>query len=321
MHEAVSPTSRVTVAVVGAGAMGQMLGARLHAGGVDVRLIDVDQATVAALGDHGIHLDLDGRAVHAPAQITTPARATGPVDLVVMMTKAFHTAAAAAGVRHLVDDETLVLSLQNGLGHDAELAWLVPPSRMLLGVTDLPADLHRPGHVSSTTKGRIVIGGPAKRATVDRVVDLLTLAGLDARGVDDGRVPVWEKLAFNCSLNVVTAATRRSVDEVGRDRAGRVLVHGVIDEVVSVAHAIDIPIDGATIVDRVEHAFRNHVGHQTSMLQDVLAGRRTEVDSIAASVVRLGERHRIATPTLSTLVDVVLATVDHAPPSIEGAGS
>lgn len=116
---------------------------------------------------------------------------------------------------------------------------------------------------------------------------------------------IWEKVAFNAALNSLCAVTGCTVDQLGMVPEGMALTSAVIDEVIAVARAEGIEADADHCRETVAHAIAHHVGHKPSMLQDVLAGRPTEVGAINGAVVEKGRRHGIAVPHTATLLGLV----------------
>jgi len=294
------------IVIVGAGAMGCLFAARIAESGANVTLVDVDEARVAALGRDGITLgDDDGERV-VPVGAGLARDVAGPVDLVLLFTKSQHSDAAIGSVAHLAGPGVLALTLQNGLGNAEIIAGTFAPGRVLMGVTDFPADLEGPTHVVSHGQGHVGLGGftPAAQAAAEPVAALLDRAGLAARVDADIRVAVWEKAAFNAALNAMAAVTGLTVG--GMDAPpGRRIAEAIVGEVVATAASVGIGLDHARITGRIDFALRNHRGHKASMLQDLEAGRTTEIDAINGAVVRAAQATGTAVPVTAALADLV----------------
>ena len=293
------------ITIVGAGAMGCLFAARLGEAGVTVTLVDTDAARIAAIRADGvaIHDDDGDRVVRVEA--CTAAEA-GPTGLVVLFTKGMHSAAAIRSVAHLAGGETLALTLQNGLGNAEAIAEVFPADRILIGATDLPADLRLPATVSSHGVGHIWLGAfaGASAGTVDAVATLLNRGRLNAVADPGVQVSIWEKVAFNAALNALATITGLTVG--GMDTpAGRRIAAGVVAETVATAAAHGIVLDRGRIDAKVDHALANHRRHKASMLQDREAGRRTEIETINGAIVRAAEAKGVATPVTATLADLV----------------
>lgn len=296
------------ISIVGAGAMGSLFGGLLAESGNEVTLIDVNDAHIGAVRTQGLRLATDG----GERQVTTlkalrPEDAVGFPDLLLVFTKTLHTSAALSGVAHLIGPDVHVLSLQNGLGNVEKIAGFVPPERVLIGVTTWPADMVGPGHVQSHGKGvvRLMAADGIERPFVSQVAEVLTKAGLDCTSDRTVWAAIWEKVAFNAALNSICAVSGCTVDELGKVPDGSRLANDVVTEVLSVAMRMGIDVDPAKCWGNVASAIVQHKGHKPSMLQDVLAGRHTEVESINGAVVALAAPLNIKLPVTETLLALV----------------
>ena len=295
-----------SVVIVGAGAMGCFFAARLAEVGGDVRLIDVDDARLTAINLSGITIDDDRGARTVPIFASRAAAAHGPTDLIIMFTKGAHTAAAIASAAHLVGDTTLALTLQNGVGNADVIAQVVPAERILMGITDIPCDLVGPTSVASHGHGHIALGAYAndEGSHAIAVTQLLAGAAFDVSHDPAVKVQVWEKIAFNAAMNAFCAVTTLSVGGLDNEPGRRVIAE-ITSEVIAVAQASGIAVNPANISAKIDNALANHVGHKPSMLQDRLAGRQTEIETINGAVVRAGELLGIGVPINRTFADIV----------------
>lgn len=289
--------------------MGSLFGGRLGMAGNAVELVDVDDAHIGAINAGGLHVSLDG-AEHVVRLHAGRADAIRAIpDLLIVFTKAPHTEAALASVRHLIGPETWALTLQNGLGNGERLARHVAAERILIGVTNWPADFRGPGRIASHGAGAVRLWSydGRTRDMLERVVRTLSEAGLDCTADPAVRAAIWEKVAFNAAMNAVAAVTGFSVGEMADSADLRALCADVVAEIITVARAGGIAVDGERVAAALEFAYANHRAHLPSMLQDLRAGRATEVDSINGAVVREAARLGIAAPLNATLTRLVHA--------------
>ena len=294
------------VVIVGAGAMGCLFAARLAEAGTQVTLVDVDRARLEAIAKDGITL-ADDRGVRSVAvRASLAAEVTGPTDLVLLFTKGMHSRAAIASVTHLVGDRNHALTLQNGIGNAEAIAEIFPAGQVLIGVTDLPADLEAPTRVSSHGHGSVRVGGyrSAGEAGARAVADLFASCGIDTSFDADVQSAVWEKVAFNAALNAMATVTGLTVGGMDTE-PGRRIAAAIVGEVVATAAATGIVVDADRIGAKVDFALTNHRQHKASMLQDRLAGRQTEIESINGAVAREAAGLGVPTPVTATLADLV----------------
>jgi 2-dehydropantoate 2-reductase len=296
------------IAILGAGAMGSLFGGLLAEAGQQVTLLDINDAHLGAIAAHGLRLETDtGDRRIRNLQAVRPSQATAVPDLLIVFTKSMHTRAALASVRQRIGASTYVLTLQNGLGNVEALGSVVPQERILVGVTTWPADLAGPGHVRSHGAGviRMMTADGVERPMLARVVDALSTAGLNCQADANVWGAVWEKVAFNAALNPLCTVLNRSVDALGAVEDGPTLALAIVNEVLAVARASGITVDASKVSDNVRHAIVAHRGHKPSMLQDVLAGRPTEIESINGAVAAAARRHGVPVPHTETLMQLV----------------
>ncbi len=295
------------IMIVGAGAMGCLFGARLALAGHAVTLIDVSLPHIDAINRHGLRLHADDGAHIVPLHACLAADATIVPDLALVFTKTMHSAAALASVAHLLAEHTYLLTLQNGLGNVELAEQFVPRQRILHGVTTCPSDLEGPGIVSSHGTGYVRIGGAVAGAdpVLDGFAAVLAGAGFDCRLDENVETAIWEKVAFNAALNSLAAVSRLPVGGIGARHAGRELATAIIHETCAVARARGIAADPAAVLAAVNAAFEKHQAHQPSMLQDILAGRRTEIAAINGAIVEHAHALRIPAPVTETLWKLV----------------
>lgn len=295
------------IAIVGAGAMGGLFGARLALAGQAVSFVEASDATIEAIRQHGLRLDTPAGQETVQVPISRANELAGTFDLLVIFTKGFHTAAAIDSVRHLVGPSTWALSVQNGLGNADIIASVVPAERIIVGMTNLPADLVAPGVVHSHGEGHVTIwsNDSVDSPNLHEVASVFSQAGLPCQADPQVQVAIWEKVAFNAALNSVCAVTRQTVGAVGASEQGRQLTTSIIAETVAVARAAGIDADEPRVIASVDYAFNDHQQHKPSMLQDLEAGRKTEIDFINGAVVAKGRQLSIDTPVLSALFNLV----------------
>lgn len=291
------------VLILGAGAMGCLYGAAFHRAGCEVTLVDVNRAHIDAINARGLELDTRAGIELLPIPARLPEQVDAPADLVVVFTKTFHTDAALTGIAAAIGPETALLSLQNGLSNDRRLAAHASPERVMVGASSLPSDLVGPGKVRSHGEGGSKLypafGGDVRVA--GKVADLLTKGGLAAVLEPEIHVAIWSKAIFNATMNPLCALTRRTPGFLGAHPESRAMITAAVDEGVAVANASGVPVPAQPIHDLTEVSMTDHADHEASMLQDVKAGRRTEVDAINGAIVEAARAAGIEAPVMETL--------------------
>lgn len=294
------------VAVIGAGAMGCIIGGLLAENGHGVTLVDVWKDHVEAINREGLKLrGIGGDRVVKVAALSSP-EGLGVQDLIVIMVKSPYTKEAVQSALSCVGEDTLVLTLQNGLGNADTIAGVVGPEKVVAGVTSHGGTVLGVGEIRHAGKGETVIAAyiPERREAVKKLASTLTAASIETRAVDSVDDLVWGKLMVNVGINAFTAVLGVKNGELAAKEPGRELVRLAVSEAAKVARAKGIEFAH----DPVEHCLRvaeATAENVSSMLQDVRAKRRTEIDVINGAIVREGERLGVETPVNKLLVNMV----------------
>ena len=313
------------ICVVGAGAIGGLLGGKLAQSGVEVTFI-ARGATLAAINAGGIRIVYEGgREERSAARATDDYGAAGTFDVVLLTVKAHHLPAIAPSVASLLREDTVVLPMQNGLPywyfhqHGGALAGrslakvdpgaivmrALDPRRVLGCVVYAASHAIAPGVVAHHGGKRFMIGelDGAQTERLQRVRGMFTNAGLEAPVLADIRAEVWVKLWGNLAFNPISALTGATLAGICGNDEGRELAAQMMREAQQVAERLGITFR-VSIERRIEGAAR--VGHhKTSMLQDVEAGRPLEIDALTGAVVELGEMVGVETPTITAVYRAV----------------
>ena len=291
------------IAVVGAGAMGSLLGFYLCAG-AGLWLLDPWQAHVDAITTHGLTLELAGVAeTRRPRASASPA-AIGACDVVLVLVKAAQTGWAAEQTSQLCAPHTLVVTLQNGVGNRELLAERLGAAHVGQGVTSLGATLLGPGRVRHAGQGATMFGSAPDRAGMAGV---FAACGLPAELTDDLDALVWGKLVVNAGINALTALLRVPNGALDAVPAARDLVAAAVAEAVAVAHGRGTALPYADALAHVLAVARATGANRSSMLQDTLRGSATEIDTINGAIVREGARLGVPTPVNTLLTQLVRA--------------
>lgn len=301
------------ILVYGAGAVGGYFGALLARGGHDVTFV-ARGATLAALRSEGLTIALGEETLRlAPVRaVKRPGDAPRP-ELVLVCVKSYDTPAAAAALRPVVDADTIVLSLQNGIENEAILAEGLGVPPLMPALTQIGVAMTAPGRILYSGRGTILFGEADGRESprARRTAEAFAAAGVPHRLRRDILVAAWEKLAWNAGFNAVTTLTRATVGEVLAQPGSRDLVVRAMEEVDAVATALGVPVRRTRTAAVLEESASGLPDFRTSMLQDVVRSRRLEHDALNGAVVRAGARAGVPVPVNATLV-ALLARLDPA---------
>ena len=305
------------VLVVGAGAMGSAMGALMAASGTDVTLLDIDAAHMAAIESSGLTIRHgDGRTeTHRVRLATTDPAAVSSTDIVVMMTKSWATTDAVRSVRHAIDENTWVVSAQNGLGNGERITAAVPESQVMAGTTTVGATPVEPGIVNVTatvTDGSSLTQFGLPSATTDPasaqvVADVFTAAGLRAEVLPDVDRVVWTKAAMAGTAGCLTAVAQITIGDMVASAEAMRTWRQMIDELFAVATAEGVHLDQDAVAEHAMTTYRTVGAHWSSMAVDIREHRRTEVDALCGEISRLGAQHGVATPVNDTITNLMHA--------------
>ncbi len=285
------------VCVVGCGAIGSLFAAHLaRVDGVEVYAFDVWKDHVKAINERGLQIS-------GAAEFTTKVRATTNVreiprcDYGLVATKSLHTKAAIEQAAPLFDEHSAVCSIQNGVGNEEILAQHV--KYVIRGTTFPAGHVIEPGHVGYDISGDTWIGPFEPSNTpmkmVEELAAAITKGGMNTLAMQDARGAQWAKLIFNASTNPVGALTRLHHGAATFYEPTGELFNALIEEGIAVAHAQGIELHGDPR-ELVLKGAKAPGKHKASMLQDVLAGRQTEVDFMNGAIVQWGEKVGVPTP-------------------------
>jgi 2-dehydropantoate 2-reductase len=230
-------------------------------------------------------------------------------DLVIVTTKTYDTLTAAQSAKHLIDAGASVLLIQNGLGTEELVAKDLNTTKVLRATTCMGALRTSPGVVTATGCGLTEIGSryPENYELVEKLSKMMKDVGFEVRTSKNIEGVVWTKTLVNCGINPVGALTGLSNGEVYRNKALRGLIVRLVKEAVQVVEALGIEL---TTEDPVRYALGTAKAtgdNINSMLQDLRAGKRTEIDAITGEVIRLAKLHGIETPSSEAVYALVKA--------------
>jgi 2-dehydropantoate 2-reductase len=290
-----SPDPRIKVTIVGTGAMACLFGGRLSTV-AEVTLTGLWNEGIAAVRAAGIRVEEASGPLCYPAAAVLWGEDAAPADLALILVKAWQTERVARDLARLLKPGGTALTLQNGLGNIELLG-----SRARLGVTYQGATLIGPGHVRPGGPGSTWIAG------ADWIVRLFRNAGLAAEPADMNQLDslLWGKLVVNCAINPLTAILGVRNGELLVRPDAMALMGLAAQECADVACAQGIELPFPDPFERVCEAARVTAANQSSMLQDVRRGARTECEAINGEVVRWGERLGIPTPANEMLLHLV----------------
>jgi 2-dehydropantoate 2-reductase len=295
------------IVIVGCGAMGSVYAGLLAKAGNDVTVVDRGVVHVAAINASGLRVE--GASGDYTAKIAAFTEVPeGVTDLVIVAVKAAHVAAVAPRLGTLIGPQTVILTIQNGVGSADVLAQYVPVQQLAVGIAGGFGAIRRgPGHVYHNAMN-IVRMGPFSELALARIEEIAAIwrqAGFKAEAVANVLSMQWEKLICNAAYSAPCALTGLTVGEVMDDPDMGPVSRAAAVEAWTVARALGIAVQTDDPVALVRHFAASMPAARPSMLQDIENGRRSEIDVINGAVSRAAPKAGLTAPVNDTLVALV----------------
>ena len=297
------------IAIYGAGGVGGYYGAVLARAGHEVALV-ARGAHLAAIQQHGLRVRSPGGDFEVrPSRATEDPAEIGPVDAVIVAVKSLHLAAVRDGIAPLLDPDTLVVPLLNGVDAHEALLPAVGRARMGKGLTRIISEISRPGEIRHVGLEPYVAmagwdGGTSTR--VEALVAAMNEAGVQAEVPPDIGAALWFKFLLICSIGGVCAVCRMPVGPVRTLPETRKLLRRAMQEVADVARGLGIVLPGYAVTRALAIADSFPSEGTSSLQRDIAAGAPSELDDWSGAAVRLGARSGVPTPVQSFIYSVLL---------------
>lgn len=297
------------IAVLGAGAMGSLYGAKLSANGKnEVHLIDVWKEHIDAVNSNGLQMEEgDDVLLYENLKGHTSSEETGVCDLVLVFVKSTVTRTAVESNAAVFGPNTVALTLQNGLGNIEQISSVIGAERVIAGTTAHGATMLSPGKIRHAGKGKTIIGelGGHESDRIRKMAAVLEDAGMET--VISGNVlgRVWDKLLVNVGINALTGITKLYNGQLLDYPEIEELLEKAVSEGVAVARAKGIRLGFDDPVAHTKDLCRATAANKSSMLQDILNGRQTEIEMMNGAIVREGKALGIETPVNLALTNLI----------------
>jgi 2-dehydropantoate 2-reductase len=295
------------VLIVGPGAIGLALAAGFRRAGRRAALLGRAPAAEKRLAARGFTVSRPNGAEERVRGGLLAARSRrGPLPAVFFCVKSGDAARAAAAARRWVGPETIVVALQNGIGHEKVFRRAFGPKRTVIGVCYFAADRPAPDQLRLNGGEDVLLARREENETaLATAAGLLTTAGFRVHIKESEAGMLWTKAAFNAAVNPLGAACAVESGRLVEDPALRELSLKALAEAAAAAEAAGHPLDYPDMAEKLLASGRNAPRQRNSMLQDLAAGRRTEAKAILGPLLDSARRHGTAAPTLALLADVI----------------
>lgn len=299
------------ICMLGTGSLGSTIGGTLAQGGSEVYFVDQWKEHIDKINENGLKMTDEKEDWYVKVDARTSAEGMGPVDLVIVLVKSFATKEAVSQLKetNVIGENTLVMSLQNGLGNEETIAEVVGEANVISGKTYVGGRLLSPGYVSAGVKGKYTYIGELTGEITDRiqaVCDEFNKAGLLCEVSDNIKGLIWDKLLINVAAGALCGITRLPYGPLYEEEYIKETAVAAIQEGIDVAKAAGVKLKSEdpeypwyAASEGLPETFK------TSILQSLELKRPTEIDFINGSVVEWGKKFGIPTPVDRTLVTCV----------------
>jgi len=291
------------ITVMGSGAVGGYFGALIH------RHTDAN-VTFIARGDHldaiqnnGLHISSIDGDFSVQAEATNDIYGIESADLIIFAVKSYDTGEAIKKITPLVEENTQILSIQNGLDNHDLLEEAFGEDHVIRGLCVIGAELTEPGHIAHRALGSITAGeknGGNETKRIKKLRKLFDSVPAELTISDSIQADIWKKFAWNCVFNVLTGLAHVTVEKLFHTNSTLQLVDDVYAEITWLAAAYDIQFTDEDYDEIIKHGKSLH-GFRTSTYQDVEKGKPLEFDGLTGSLLRRAEENDISMPVNNAL--------------------
>jgi len=301
----------VKISILGAGAMGSLFGSYLSQHN-DVWLIDVDEGRVKNIQNTGIAIrEQNRKTVYRPNAVSNSSNLY-TMDLVIVFVKAMYTIAALSQNQNLIDSDTYIMTLQNGLGHEEKLRIFTDADHVIIGMTQHNSSINVDGSINHGGEGNTTIGilsGDSSR--IQHIADNFSNCGIQTSVADEVKEQIWKKLFLNTAASSLTAILQVPLGYIIDNPHACSMMEQLVREAVDVANSdCKYQFKPNEVISNIKQVIANAKSGYTSIYSDLKNGNRSEVDTISGSVVSLAKQYGISAPCHEFIVSMIHALED-----------
>ena len=296
------------IVILGSGAMGALFGGYLSKHN-EVWMVDTNEHLVNTIQTKGVTIKEENVETIYRPKATTNTRNLKKADLIIVFVKSMHTVTALTHNSHLIGNETYIMTLQNGAGHESKLLGFVDENRVLIGTTQHNSSVISDGYINHggcgiTTIG--VLGGNSEK--VSYIAENFTKCGFDTTVSNEVKEQIWTKLFLNTAASSLTGILQVPLGFILEDIYACSLMESLAREAVMVAKAEGFTkFDPNKVIEDIKKVLTNSKGGYTSIYTDIKNGDKTEVDTISGSVVDIAKRLGVSVPYHEFVVALIHA--------------
>lgn len=296
------------IAVIGGGAMGSIYAGHLSQDN-EVYIVDVNKELVDKINEEGISIVENGKEnIYRPKALVDSID-IGQADLIIVFVKSIYSESALAANKNLIGEKTVLMTLQNGAGHENILKKFVDEKRVVIGTTEDNGAVIDLAKVRRGGDGKTNLGAIVDNPSFDlgKIKETFDKSGFKVEIHDNIQQLIWNKIITNASLSSVTAILQCSMGFIARDDYAWKMTKALFDEVIKTGQTQGLTFDVEKELEKVRMTSMNNPEGYTSIYMDVKNGRKTEVDRISGAVVQIAKEKGLEVPVSEFVVNMIHA--------------
>lgn len=300
----------MNIAIAGSGALGCGFGYMLQKNGQNVTLLDHWEDHIEAISEKGLTITVNGVEDTLPMTILKPNELKETMDVIFVFTKAMGLKTMMSEISHLIDTDTKIVCLLNGLGHLQTLEQFVDRRNIIMGTTVWTAGIVAPGKTQLNGNGPVELQNshPEEKEAAIEIVTILKESGLYGEYSENVTYTTWRKACINGTMNALCALLDASIEQLFSSSSIDSMLKGIIDEFSAVAKAQDdVEIESSEMVQYLKEVASRLGSHYPSMHQDLYNNRPTEIDYLNGAVVKDAQKYGIEAPHCQRMTDLIHA--------------
>lgn len=305
------------IAVIGPGSMGLLYGTKLSKVS-DLVLIGNNKEHVEEINKYGIDFTREEKVCNYKVKAAVTGTIKEKMDLVILFTKAYITRDALLKNKDIIGEDTFVLSLQNGAGHEEILSEFVDKAHVLIGTTTQGSYRENYHAIVNSGLGDTTIGQVSDfyknddsiKARIDEIIAVFNEAGFPTQFSENILFTVWNKLMINASSSVLSGILQKPQGYIVENEAAWGICVDLIKEICKTANCLGCNFNEEKQIERIRKHLQAAPNGYTSVYADIKNNRRTEVDYISGAVVSAAKKNKIETPTQEMMIRMVNAMLE-----------
>jgi len=295
----------MNIVVFGSGAIGSLFGALLAK---QHKVALVGRAPhITYIQQKGLHINGKTRLIVSVPAVESIKDVTFSPDLILLTVKSYDTETASRQLSSLFNNQTVVVSLQNGLNNIQKIEQYIEKKHILAGVTTQGALFVKPGTITHTGKGTTILG-ELHGDSSERLRTLVTVfnqAGIETQMSTDIKREIWRKAIINSSINPLTAFLRCNNGYLLDNPVLERTVESICTESSVIASSEGIVVSALEMIEKTKKVIKDTAQNYSSMMQSIQQGKKTEIDSINGELLRIGSEHKVETSLNRILFELI----------------